>query len=330
MIWLTWRQFRVQALAAAAAVAAIAIYFVVLGMQLRSSYDSDIAGCGAKDSCDTAKSFFLEQYETQLTLASIVLVVAPALIGIFWGAPLITREVETGTHRLVWNQSVTRARWLTVKLLFVGLASTAVIGVLSILLTWAASPYDQVEGARFGALAFISRNIAPIGYAVFAFVLATAVGLLTRRTMPAMAITLAVLAVTQVLVPFVVRPYMQSPVKTTMAMSSDPTKAPSLVLANGQMSIADFSIPGAWVLDSRVKLLNSSGKPVTEKMISDCPTRTFSEEVKCMAEKDLHFNVSYQPADRYWTFQWIELVGYLVLAGLLSLFCLRRIRQPLL
>ena len=40
----------------------------------------------------------------------------PALIGAFWGAPLITREFEAGTFRLAWNQSVTRARWLAIKL----------------------------------------------------------------------------------------------------------------------------------------------------------------------------------------------------------------------
>ena len=42
--------------------------------------------------------------------------IAPAIVGIFWGAPLIARELETGTHRLVWNQTVTRTGWLATKL----------------------------------------------------------------------------------------------------------------------------------------------------------------------------------------------------------------------
>ena len=33
---------------------------------------------------------------------------SPALIGIFWGAPLVAREFETGTFRLAWTQSVSR------------------------------------------------------------------------------------------------------------------------------------------------------------------------------------------------------------------------------
>ncbi|MFC8436404.1 ABC transporter permease subunit [Streptomyces sp. NPDC057253] len=328
MIWLTWRQFRVQALTAAGALAAIAIYIVILGMQIRSSYDSDVAGCTSN--CSSARQHFLGQYESQVILVSVVLVVVPAIIGIFWGAPLITREVETGTHRLVWNQSVTRNRWLTVKLAFIGLASAALIGLLSLLLTWAASPYDEVEGNRFGALSFISRNITPIGYALFAFVLATAIGLLVRRTMPAMAITLGVLAAIQIVVPFAVRPHIQPPVKETVAMSGDISQSPSINIGSSGVNVVDFAIPGAWVLDSENELLDAQGKQVTESEISDCSSGSnYAEEVACMGKKNLHFNVSYQPADRYWTFQWIELAGYLVLAGLLALFCLKRIRHPL-
>ncbi|MEV8547788.1 transporter [Streptomyces sp. NPDC051572] len=328
MIWLTWRQFRVQALTAAGTAAAIAIYLVILGMQIRDSYDSDVAGC--KSNCSSARQHFLGQYESQVILVSVVLVVVPALIGLFWGAPLITRELEAGTHRMVWNQSVTRTRWLTVKLAFIGLAAAVLIGLLSLLLTWAASPYDKVEGNRFGALSFISRNITPIGYALFAFILATAIGLLVRRTMPAMAITLGALAVIQIVVPFGLRPHFQSPVRETVAMSGDISQSPSINVGGTGVNVVDFSIPGAWVLDSENELFDSKGKQVTEDEIKDCSSgMNYTEEVACMAKKNLHFNVSYQPADRYWTFQWIELTGYLVLAGLLSFFCLKRIRHPL-
>ena len=60
----------------------------------------------------------------------------------FWGAPLVARELETGTFRLAWTQSVTRTRWLAVKLALVGLASMAVAGLLSLILTWWSSPID--------------------------------------------------------------------------------------------------------------------------------------------------------------------------------------------
>ena len=58
-----------------------------------------------------------------------LMLAVPALLGIFWGAPLVARELETGTYRLAWTQSVTRTRWLAVKVALVGLASVAVAGL---------------------------------------------------------------------------------------------------------------------------------------------------------------------------------------------------------
>ena len=49
----------------------------------------------------------------------------------------------------------------------------------------------------------------------------------------------------------------------------------------------------------------------------------------CLATKNLHLDVAYQPANRYWRFQWIEFAGYLALSGLLVAFCIARIRRPL-
>ena len=59
-----------------------------------------------------------------------VVVVVPALIRLFWGAPLVSRELETGAFRLAWTQSVTRTRWLAVKLAAAGLAAMAVAGLV--------------------------------------------------------------------------------------------------------------------------------------------------------------------------------------------------------
>ena len=70
----------------------------------------------------------------------------PAIIGMFWGAPLISRELEGGTYRLAWSQSVTRSRWLAVKLGLLGLAAMAVAGLFSLVITWWASPLDQAAG----------------------------------------------------------------------------------------------------------------------------------------------------------------------------------------
>jgi ABC-type transport system involved in multi-copper enzyme maturation permease subunit len=149
MTWLTWRQFRAQAITALAALALFAILLAVTESHLASLYQaSGIAGCHA-DSCARLASTFLVRlssgtgfsllpvganaYVIVYFLSILVVLAAPAIIGIFWGAPLIARELETGTSRLVWNQSITRTRWLTVKLTLIRAAAMAVTEAFSLL-----------------------------------------------------------------------------------------------------------------------------------------------------------------------------------------------------
>src|ERR1043165_7519429 len=143
MIWLSWRQFRTQAMVAAVALAVIAISLVMLGMGIRDTYDGYLSRCQSGGDCADAMSQFTSKYTNLLLFLDAAVILVPGLLGMFWGAPLVARELETGTHRLVWNQSVPRRRWLAVKLLFVGLAGMAAAGLVSLLLTWAAGPVDR-------------------------------------------------------------------------------------------------------------------------------------------------------------------------------------------
>ena len=95
--------------------------------QRRRWYDaSGIANCAAAGDCDTVTSAFTTHYSWLQTLLGNVLIdFFPAVIGVFWGAPLIARELDTGSYRLVWTQSVTRTRWLAAKITIVGAASIA-------------------------------------------------------------------------------------------------------------------------------------------------------------------------------------------------------------
>ena len=141
----------------------------------------------------------------------LAVLLTPAIIGLFWGAPLITRELETGTFRLAWNQSVTRTRWMAVKLGLIGLAAMAATGLFSLMITWWADPIDRVTTSgwragydvvhRLAPLVFDARGITPIGYAAFAFALGITAGVLIRRTLPAMAATLAAFAAVQIALP---------------------------------------------------------------------------------------------------------------------------------
>jgi hypothetical protein len=216
MIWLTWRQFRAQGAVAFGALAVVALALGLTGPHLVHLFDTTVATCNAHGNCSTATVAFLSHDRLLQDLGNVVIAV-PALIGIFWGAPLVARELETGTHRLVWTQSVTRTRWIAVKLGLVGLASMAVTGLLSMMVTWWSSPIDQVNLNRFTSV-FDQRDIVPIGYAAFAFALGVAAGVLIRRTLPAMVTALVSFVVARAAITFWVRPHLMSPLHTTSSL----------------------------------------------------------------------------------------------------------------
>jgi ABC-type transport system involved in multi-copper enzyme maturation permease subunit len=341
MIWLTWRQFRAQALAAVAVLAAAVLYFLITGLQMHHTYTGDLASCTPQNDCDTVLNQFQQSYQAAFTLTELLVIAAPALIGIFWGAPLIGRELETGTHQLAWNQSVMRTRWLAVKLTGVGIASIATAGLLSYLLTWWAGPLDQLQNGRFGAMTFATRDIVPLAYAAFAFALGTTAGLLLRRTIPAMALTVAVFIGIQILVPTTIRPNLLPSTTTTFTLNQSSMSQSNGIYGHGgnggEFYISGLNVPqGAWVLSSS-PVENSAGQPVSLDTVQSCLPgpgpggklggQSFAQFGACVASDNLHESVTYQPASHYWPLQWYETGIFLVLAGALSGTCFWWIRR---
>lgn len=332
MIWLTWRQFRTQAIATLAILAAATIYITVTGLQMHHTYTNELASCPNPLGCRLWDPF-QQTYNSQQQLLQLLVVAAPALIGIFWGAPLVAAELERGSHRMVWNQSVTPARWLAVKVALLGLAAVLTTGALSLLLTWWASPLDRIADDRFGAIPFATRNIAPLGYAAFAFALGTVLGLLIRRTLPAMAVTIAVFIALQILFAAVLRPNLLPSTTATM-----PINATTLSQVQGIGQDGDPSGPvevfgpgpaGAWIL-SATNVENTSGQEISGNQVSSClntPGQDMTSIGNCIASYNLHIDYTYQPASNYWPLQWLETGLYLALAALLGGACFWRIRR---
>ncbi|MGH3188450.1 MAG: hypothetical protein ACRDPY_05900 [Streptosporangiaceae bacterium] len=102
MIRLTWRQFRAQAAAAIIGLAVLAVVTAVTGPHLARLYDTSIATCRAYADCPLVTTAFLRNDSTLRTWLGVLVIAVPGITGIFWGAPLIAREIETGTFRLAW------------------------------------------------------------------------------------------------------------------------------------------------------------------------------------------------------------------------------------
>lgn len=343
MIWLTWRQFRGAAMMMSAALVLLSGVLALTGPGLADDYSDGLASCATRsDGCENfAQQFAHDHRVTYLAVAAVVLVL-PALVGLFWGAPLITRELEAGTHRMVWSQSVTRTRWLAVKLGIVGLAAVVTAGLGSLAVTWWSSPLDKAgveDLPRLEPLMFGARGIVPIGYAAFAFALGVTVGMIVRRTLPAMAITLAVFVAVQIAMPLLVRPHLLPPTRASVEISEANLDFLGAPQAGGGLDVGVASNspdPGGWVLSSR--LVDPSGGTVhggTGVSTSSGPcspqeTRPETGPTQCLAEINrLGYRqaITYQPASRFWPFQWIETGIYTGLAFGLAGFCFWRLRR---
>jgi hypothetical protein len=338
MIWLTWRQFRTQAIAVCGALAALAVVLAITGPKLAHDYATGMATCGDRGGClSFTDQFFNDHVPPYFGLVAIVMFV-PAIIGLFWGAPLITRELEAGTHQLVWNQSITRNRWLAVKLGLTGVVAVAAAGLGSLAVTWWSSPIDQAAAndfPRLSPLMFDARGIAPMGYAVFAFALGVTVGMLIRRTVPAIAVTLAVFAVAQLVMPVWVRPNLVAPVQVDTAITA--MNLNGVKLGNGG-TVRGMEVtidqPGAWIISNQT---TQRGQVVDTlpPMAADCMSQGLNDsnqtaEQACftaLADLGYRQRVTYQPANRFWTLQGYETAIFAFLAFLLAGVSFWRIRR---
>jgi len=341
MIRFSYWQFRLPLYIVLGGLAAVAVIAALTGPALAHLYDTTVANCASTGGdCSTARSVFNAHDQVLKVIAQMIPLGLPAVLGMFWGAPLVARELESGTFRLAWTQGRSRLRWLAAKLAVVGLATLVVQGLLSLAMTWWWSPVGRADPNRFSPALFSAFGIAPIGYAAFALALGITAGVVIRRTLPAMATTLAVFVGVRLAVTFWVRPYYAAATRLVLPISAGQTigiDSPS----RGQLSLNFFppDIPNAWVLSSQAT--NAAGQKASGALLSQqCPPllqaqvghgswdTALSSCVTTLA-KTFHQTVVYQPASRYWPFQWAELGLFVVLAGILAAFSAWWIRRRL-
>ena len=331
MIRFAFIQARLAGLVAAIGLAAVAIALALTGPHLASVNDAFQRACRTAGDCATATNPVLEVDPFLQSALPFLVTVAPALIGLFFGAPLVAREFETGTFRLAWTQSVTRRRWLVVKLALVGLVSMAVGGALTWMVDWWRSPLDAVNENRFDPANFGIHGVAPVGYAGFAFVLGVTAGVLLRRTIPAMVVTLVGFVGVRLAVEYRLRPYLAAPLhKAISLLSSGRFGSLSVDASTGTFTLTPppETIPNGWVL-STADITNSGHVLTTQDFLRACPAYgqfrgappppsvMESAHAACISKLSETFYtvVTYQPGSRFWPFQWAEM-GIFVAAAL--------------
>jgi ABC-type transport system involved in multi-copper enzyme maturation permease subunit len=269
MIWVTWRQHRGQALSCLVLLVALAVYAAIEGTSMRTAFsNNDLAACLARSqgtACPAGVSAFMNEFGSAVNIAfwSVALIV-PGLVGALVGGSLIARELEYGTWRLAWSQTVPRTRWLGVKLALVTGGLIVVGAAMTAVITWYRAPMDRLTGHLqhniydFEGLVLTAYILCAFGFAVLA-------GLLLRRSIPAMVAAFIPWLAIRLVVEFVFRPHFMTPLNTSE------TCAPPRGCGTGISSVPEATGHiGDWVLG-----MNGNG-------------------------------LIYQPADRFWSFQFIE------------------------
>jgi hypothetical protein len=300
MTWVTWRQHRAALAGVAALLGALAVYLWVTGLQLHHSYAT---ACHATGSLSCAMNF-TGRYGITGIIISIFLQAVPALIGAFAGAPVLARELETGTFRFAWTQGIGRSRWTLAKLVLLAVAVTAAAGAFGALYSWYNQPFFAAGYAMpLSTRVFDLGEVAFAAWTLAAFAIGVLAGMLIRRVVPAIAATLAVYAGLAFATALYLRQHYMTPLLT-----SKPNLPASAWIVNQW-----FTKGGKFAFPAR-------GSQIAGTVSRLCPPRIGNQGVspaQCLTQHGYTWWAAYQPGSRFWPFQWIEGGWLLALSVLL-------------
>jgi hypothetical protein len=318
MTWLVWRQYRAQGVIAGALLAVLAAVMLADGFHVASTWHSMLAACSGHDAC--------LQQQPPLTSQGVVDaldmlgLIVPAVLGILWGAPLVAHDLESRTSNFAWAQSVTRTRWLAVKAGWLLLAAGVCGGVVAALTTWWSGPDNALTASAFQPGQFDIQGIVPVGYAIFAMALGIAAGAVTRRTLPAIAVTLGGFIALRLLITDFIRPHYAAAVTTyysVTAYNAGPFTPPgrAWLFSEGAVSKTGLFVSRGWgelepALPAACQKVLSTAVPVSK-------SAPMNAVFSCMQAHGWRGIATYQPAARYWPFQGTETAIYLLLAAAL-------------
>jgi hypothetical protein len=316
MAWVTWRQHRLALSGVAVLLGALAACLWIVGLQVHHAYTAATA-------CRPASSIACEALigsfngTGHFLATGYVLQAVPALIGAFVGAPVLARELETGTFRYAWTQGFGPWRWTLAKLVGLAVVLAAATGAISVLLSWYYQPYFHpyfagnpmsltTESSPLAGGLFDLRGVAFAAWTLAAFAIGGLAGVLIRRVVPAIVATLAAYA--------------------------------GLALATGiflrqryltALLTSRLNVPGsAWIISQR--WTTKGGRPVSQSLLGHVlqeggPQLAGKGGVpkalgswQYLVQHGYTLWTTYQPAGRFWTFQWIEGGWLLALSALLT------------
>jgi hypothetical protein len=278
----------------------VSVYLVVRGDHIRSAYAAAQA-CRPQSSASCRFQFenFHDTYGSVGFLGAL-LVWTPALIGAFAGAPLLARELETGTFRFAWTQGVGRLRWVIAHLVSGAFGVAVVSAAFGSLVSWYGRPL-AASGIqpRLQPSAFPLTGVAVVGWALIAYAAGVLLGLVSRRVLPALAATLAVWTGLAFLTAERVRGHYRAPIATSRLQLPQTDQPIHQWWTRGGVRVGEAQINQTL---QAIGVQSSGGGG----NFRAGPGSSLVDPVQYLLQHGYTQWTTYQPDSRYWTFQWIE------------------------
>jgi len=319
MAGVTWRQHRIALAGVAILLGGLSVYLWIIGTSVHRDWTAAVACHPASSSaCQAVATTFNDSWNLA-SIVSILLQLVPVLIGAFVGAPVLARELETGTFRFAWTQGFSRWRWALGKLVGLAIVLAAAGAAFGALVSWCFQPYFGADNQNLGLYGdsqlvglFSLREVTFPAWTLAAFAIGVLAGMLIRRVVPAIVATLAVYAGLAIATAGLLREHYLTP----------------LVTSNPNLPGTAWIIGQWWTKDGRLAFYGNPPGNLIDQFCNfpqsgpggkggGSSPGSFPTLPQCLGPHGYAQWYSYQPATRFWPFQWIEGGWLLALSVLL-------------
>ncbi|MCX4549284.1 MULTISPECIES: hypothetical protein [unclassified Streptomyces] len=311
--WVTAREHRGALWTLAGLFTAATAYLVVQRLRVAAAVDAFAhTGCSVRNTTVGCGDRVIRFLDTELAFSHLVdyfrlgLIVLPVLVGAFVAGPMIARQLESGTYRMLWTQSVSPARCLAAQLATVTALTLVSVAVLSGVYHWAWSTGPQENYPAppwFGWSVFNAGGTVPVAYVLLGIAVGALAGLLIRITVPAMAAAAAAVTACHLALS-TLRTHLW-PVRTVTGRSGTPVPLgrDALMVSRGRIT--------------------STGRHLPD---STCPGP--HDVQQCWADHDVTgWYRTYHPASHFWPLQLMETGIVLAIAALVTAAAFQVLRR---
>lgn len=322
--WVTWRQHRLAIAAVVVVLGGLSVFMLFNGLAMHHAYTSlGLNTCGKIDGpgCQTQLAIFQQQYVVPWgDHLPHLLMFLPGLIGMFVGAPLVARELESGTFRFAWTQGRTRLQWAVTKLVLLGVSLTAIALGFSAVFSWWYGAFDTVSSRMTTYGAYEVAGLTFAARTLFGFTLGALLGLLIRRTVPAMAATGAAWIAAMLASVTYLRPLIRRPVTVMGALAKGPNSGSGSITLNAD-------VVSHWTQDAAGQHLDDQ-QLFDQATVANGGTSPSPQQFHAYLTQH-HYSqwASYRPNDWFWHYQILEASGYTILALLLAVATVLLVRR---